>query len=282
MGAFDNAMNKTVSAVKDIMGVAADKFMNIPGVGPLAKFVGSTASGVMSALNNGVKFLLNLLFAGLRKLIDLLPKGPKGFLDKAFNYAQGILPPPGSNELMDKFTNAMPAGFMKSGKMQDLVGQPGALQNALQGSAPALVGMSQQSQEFTATSSGGGRPSKRRRLAKRSEDLHEGVGAEHAHDGGAGSSGNPLKDGMKDFLQQVVTNALSKGIDIPIITPLWKWITKGQDLSLQNFQGLLVAIPSVLVHKIATNKAPVSDVASLTNWNADQLLAFFKSQAEKG
>ncbi|KZT11135.1 uncharacterized protein LAESUDRAFT_754825 [Laetiporus sulphureus 93-53] len=50
--------------------------------------------------------------------------------------------------------------------------------------------------------------------------------------------------------------AITKSLDIPLLTPLYKWITHGHQLTILDAVSLLVAVPLTVVYKLITGQKP--------------------------
>ncbi|KAF8253324.1 hypothetical protein K440DRAFT_657303 [Wilcoxina mikolae CBS 423.85] len=70
---------------------------------------------------------------------------------------------------------------------------------------------------------------------------------------------------MADIIRDVQA-IINKAIDIPILTPLYKLISGGSDLTLLDAFALLVAIPSTILYKALTGKKP-SEIGGIS-WNS--------------
>ncbi len=80
-----------------------------------------------------------------------------------------------------------------------------------------------------------------------------------------------------EYIVGAITKLLTTEIKIPFISPFYKMISGNSALTLLDLASLIIAVPATIFFKIAKNKAPFPDSASIASFkeqvNAERMLA---------
>lgn len=94
-------------------------------------------------------------------------------------------------------------------------------------------------------------------------------------------AGSDIATGMVNLFKEVIAifkDILFQPINVPLITPLYKMLTKGKELTLMSAFALVFAIPATCVYKLLTGKAPFpKDGGEIAKMSTDTFIAQVQS-----